>query len=144
MTRQINTEITIEANTSQVWNALLDFENYTKWNPFITSIKGEKKVGGKLKVIINPPKSKPMMFAPTIQVYEPEKEFTWLGSLLFKGIFDGRHFFQLIDNKNGTTTIKHSELFNGILTFMVNINNTTQGFEAMNEALKKYVEKSNS
>lgn len=144
MSRQINTEITIEENTSQVWNALLDFENYTKWNPFITSIKGDKKAKGKLKVIINPPNSNPMTFAPTIQVCELEKEFTWLGSLLFKGIFDGRHSFRLIENKNGTTTLKHSEIFNGILTFMVNINSTTQGFEAINQALKKYVEKSNS
>lgn len=144
MTKQINTEIKINATTAQVWNVLLDFKNHPKWNRFITSIEGEQKTGGKLKVIIKPPNSKPMTFTPTIKVYEPEKEFTWLGSLLFKGILDGRHSFQLIENKNGTTTFKHSEIFNGILTFMLNIDNTTQGFEAMNQALKKYIEKSNS
>ncbi|MFZ4545382.1 MAG: hypothetical protein ACOYOA_15120 [Saprospiraceae bacterium] len=72
-----------------------------------------------------------------------EKEFRWIGHLLFKGLFDGEHKFELIDNGNGTTTFRQSEKFNGILVplfkKMLDIN-TRNGFMAMNEQLKNRAE----
>jgi hypothetical protein len=62
---------------------------------------------------------------------------------LVKGLFDGEHKFELIDNKNGTTTFIQSEKFNGILVPLFNKmlnNNTTKGFKMMNEKLKQLAE----
>ena len=64
----------------------------------------------------------------------------WLGHLLFPGLFDGEHSFQLIDNGNGTTTFRQSEIFKGILVGLLNLENTRKGFEAMNKKLKEMVE----
>ena len=40
-----------------------------------------------------------MTFKPNILVFEENKELRWLGKLFFKGLFDGEHKFEIIDNK---------------------------------------------
>ncbi len=140
MEREIKTEIAINASPDKVWVILNDFVNYPQWNPFIKSIKGEVKVGIKITVRIEPPNAKGMTFKPKVLAYETNKELRWIGHLLFSGLFDGEHKFELIDNGNGTTTFIQSEKFNGVLVGLLNIENTKNGFEAMNEKLKEWVE----
>jgi len=141
---EIKTQILINAKPDKVWAALTDFQNHPTWNPFIKSITGEAKVGSQITVSIAPPDGKGMTFKPTVLAFEQNKEFRWLGKLLFKGLFDGEHNFELIDNGNGTTTFLHSERFKGLLVglFKNQLNkNTKKGFELMNSSLKKYIEK---
>jgi hypothetical protein len=140
----ITTSITINATTEKVWNILNDFEKYPQWNPFITSIAGKIKVGNILQVTIAPPNGNAMKFKPTLLVANEHKELKWKGKLLFKGLFDGEHQFEIIDNKNGTVTFVQSENFTGVLVplFKKTINiNTKNGFVLMNEKLKERAEK---
>lgn len=141
MIKEIKTEIAINASPDKVWAILNDFGNYPQWNPFIKSIKGEVKVGNKITARIEPPNTKGMTFKPKVLSYETNKELSWIGHLLFSGIFDGEHKFELIDNGNGTTTFIQGEKFKGILVGLLNIENTKKGFEAMNEKLKELVER---
>jgi hypothetical protein len=141
MAKEIKTEILINATPEKVWSILTSFDNYPNWNPFIKSIKGEVKVGNKIKVCIQPPNSKAMTFKPRVRAFETNKELRWLGHFLFTGLFDGEHKFQLIDNGNGTTTFKQSEKFKGIFVGLLNLENTKKGFEAMNEKLKEMAER---
>ena len=139
MAKEIKTEIIINATTEKVWAILTDFENYPNWNPFIKYIKGEVKVGNKIIARIEPPKAKGMIFKPRILIFDKNKEIRWIGHLLFPGLFDGEHKFELIDNGNGTTTFIQSEKFKGILVplFKKKLeNNTKKGFEEMNIKLK--------
>lgn len=143
MAIEIKTEIVINASTKRIWEILTDFENYPNWNPFIKSITGKVKVGNKITARIEPPEASGMTFKPTVLAYEHEKELRWIGTLLFKGLFDGEHQFKLIANTNGTTTFKQSEKFKGILVplFKKQLNNNTKrGFEAMNLKLKQLAE----
>lgn len=143
MSTQIKTEIVIDAAPEKVWAILTDFGNYPKWNPFIKSIKGEVKVGNRIIIKIEPPDAKRMTFKPKVSTFETNKELRWLGHLLFPGLFDGEHRFQLIDNINGTTTFRQSEIFKGVLVplFKKQLNNNTKrGFEEMNKKLKELVE----
>lgn len=124
--------------------ALTDFQNLRTWNPFIKSITGEAKAGSQITVSIAPPDGKGMTFKPTVLAFVPNKEFRWLGKLLFKGLFDGEHKFELIDNGNGTTTFLHSVKFKGLLVGLFKNqlqNNTKKGFELMNASFKNYIEK---
>lgn len=84
--------------------------------------------------------SKGMSFKPKVITFETNKEFSWLGTVLFSGLFDGLHKFELIDNGNGTTTFKQSEQFNGLLVGLFNLDNTKKGFESMNNKLKEIAE----
>ena len=143
MNKEINTEIVIKAKTEEVWAVLTDFDNYQKWNPFIKLIKGQMVVGNRITVRLEPPGSSGMNIRPKVLAFVVNKEFRWIGHLLIPGLFDGDHRFELVDNKNGTTTFRQSEKFKGILIplfkKMLDIN-TTNGFRQMNEKLKNIVE----
>jgi hypothetical protein len=143
---EITTSITINATSEKVWNILTDFENYGKWNPFITSIVGDIIVGNTLQVTISPPNGSAMKFKPKLLVVNSQKELSWKGKLLCKGLFDGEHFLYIIDNKNGTITFTQGEKFTGIIVpffkKMINVN-TKNGFVLMNEKLKVKAESIN-
>jgi hypothetical protein len=143
MRRELTTKIQINATPEKVWSVLSDFENYSRWNPFITSIKGDVIKGKKVKVRLVPPGNKGMTIRPEIKTMEPNKRISWQGQLVMKGIFDGEHSFELIENLNGTTTFIHSEKFNGLLVpFMKKFldQQVKMGFESMNQKLKETVE----
>lgn len=140
MAKEIKTEIVIHATPEKIWKILTDFENYVQWNSFITSIKGEVEEGNKIVVRIKPPNGKGMTFKPTILTKTDNKELSWRGKLLFKGLFDGTHIFELINNGDGTTTFIQSEKFSGIFVCLFNPQKTRNGFNEMNKKLKEIAE----
>lgn len=138
MKHQINTSVVIQATPSAIWKILTKFEEYPNWNPFIHAIRGKIEVGKKFHAEIDT-----MKFQPTTLVFNENREFTWLGSLLFPGIFDGKHSFVLQDNNDGSTTLFHSESFKGILVGLMKKkldNDITKKFMEMNERLKALAE----
>lgn len=142
--QEIRTEVIIKASTSRIWKILMEFDKYPEWNPFIKSINGHPKTGNKISARLEAPDTFGMTINPRIVSIVNEKEFRWLGHLLIPGLFDGEHIFELLDNKNGTTTFIQREKFRGILIpifkKMLN-NNTRRGFASMNEQLKIKAEK---
>lgn len=138
MKYEINTSITIHATPAQIWDVLTDFSAYPTWNSFIKSIRGEISVGKKFHVEIEG-----MKFNPVTLTFEQNRSFSWKGILLFPGLFDGTHAFELTDNDNGTTTFVQKESFKGILVGFLKKKldkDTRSGFEAMNRNLKETVE----
>lgn len=145
MAKQISTEIVINATPQKVWAILTDFDNYSRWNPFIKSITGSVAVGNTITARIEPPEAQGMTFKPRVLVFEANKEFRWRGKLFISGLFDGEHIFQLTDNGNGTTTFRQCELFYGILVPLFKKmldTNTLNGFNQMNQKLKEVAEAS--
>jgi hypothetical protein len=119
------------------------FNGYPKWNPFITSISGEPKLGARLTVSINPPDGKGMTFKPTILNLELNKEFRWKGKLGITGIFDGEHYFILESLDKDITKLIHGEKFSGLLVPLVGkmLDKTKKGFQLMNESIKNECER---
>ena len=133
MAFQITTSIQLPAPPDQVWEVLTDFAAYPEWNPFITKAAGNWAIGKKVTITAGG-----MGFEPTVLQFSENRELRWLGSLLFKGLFDGEHYFRLVDNGDGTTALEHGEHFKGLLTPIFKsmlLEKTKAGFEAMNEAL---------
>ena len=145
--KEIKTEITINASPSRIWKILMEFDRYPGWNPFIKSIPGQPIKGSKISARLEPPDASGMTIKPKILEVKKEEEFRWLGHLVVPGLFDGEHVFELIDNKNGTTTFIQREIFKGILITLFKKlldDNTRRGFVAMNQQLKIESEKQNS
>lgn len=143
MNKNISTEILINASKEKVWNILTDFGNYKNWNPFMINSSGQAVVGTKL-VNTMKNKDKQMKFKPTILSVKQYEYFDWLGSLYFKGLFDGHHFFKLEDWGNGQMKLTQGEYFSGILSGMILKSigeDTKNNFVKMNNALKEYAEK---
>jgi hypothetical protein len=141
--KTITTEIIINASKEKVWNILTDFGNYKNWNPFMISSEGKAIPGARL---VNVMKNKETLhtFKPVVLNAEENKYLDWLGSLLFKGVFDGHHYFKIEDLGNGQVKLTQGESFSGILSGMImrSIGEDTRlNFVKMNNALKQMAEK---
>jgi hypothetical protein len=143
MQKVISTSIVINAPVSRVWSVLTGFSGYHEWNPFIIKAEGKGEIGQLLALTLQAPGMKPFHIKPRIIKRKPEKTLVWLGHLWFRGLFDGEHIFELIEQADGTTHLIHGEKFRGILVGMMQKmidKNTKEAFQAMNEALKKRCE----
>ncbi len=144
MAKTITSEIEINATAEKIWKILTDFEAYPEWNPFIVSLQGPVATNQKFNVKIKPVNGQAMTFKPTVLVYEPNKEFRWLGHLLFNGLFDGEHSFRIIELNPNKCNFIQSETFKGILVplfkTMLEVN-TFEGFKLMNSRLKELAER---
>lgn len=143
---EINTAIEIEAAPAEVWQALIDFQSYPNWNPSIPSIDGKPDKGEKLKVFYNPEGSFfKMKFTVELITCEPEREFRWIGRLLVAPLFAGDHYLIIEPIGPKRSKLIHGERFSGLLKpivwFLLGKLNT-DAFNAMNHALKDYVETS--
>jgi hypothetical protein len=142
MAQSIRTEIIINASAVKVWEILIDFAAYPVWNPFIIAIEGSRNPGDTLKCTLKNG-SRTFVFRPRLIDYHSEHRFEWLGHLWIKGLFDGRHFFEIETLAPNQVRLSHGEHFSGLLaTALLRKmgNDTRNGFIAMNQALKQRAE----
>ena len=140
---EIQAEIAIASTPERVWSILTDFSAHSSWNPFIRSIEGVVEKGKRLTVSIQPVGGKAMTFRPTVLVATPNVELRWLGHFLFRGVFDGEHYFQIVPSTLGRVRFVQGEKFRGVLVGLAKTSfdrGTRAGFVAMNQALKARVE----
>ena len=137
----IRTEIEIKASADIVWKALTDFVTYPEWNPFILSARGSGVVGEKLEIMIRPPDGSEFRFKSLVIERVETSSFAWRGSFLFRGLFDGTHYYRLEKTTDGVR-FEHGEAFEGVLVGVLAklMGPTKRGFQLMNEALKKRCE----
>lgn len=143
MTKKVTTEIIIKAKPEKIWQILMDFSKYPSWNPFIQKLVGKAELGAVLKARICPPNGGKMTFSPKIVALQENEIFIWKGKLFLPGIFDGEHRFILEKKKNEVRFVQE-EFFTGFLVKLLPksiYEKTKNGFELMNEALKKEAEK---
>jgi hypothetical protein len=137
--RTITRTVDLDATPRQVWDILTDAPAHADWNPFITRMEGELRVGNKIDVRIAPSGGRPMTFHPTVTDVAAESRLAWLGRFLVPGLFDGAHSFTLEALPNGGTRLVQSETFRGLLVPFAGrlLERTEAGFVAMNEALRR-------
>ena len=142
--KELSTQIEINAPAARVWQTLTDTEALSEWNPFIASIEGQLEEGSRLKVRVTPPKGMAMTFRATVIKIEQGRELRWLGHLLMPGVFDGEHYFTIEPSGEGGVRFHQGERFTGILVPLMGLigvfRNAQDGFEAMNQALKRRAE----
>lgn len=140
--KEIYTEIEINASADVVWSILTDFDNFSRWNPFIRKISGDLHEGAQIEAVITPPNSKGMKFRPRILTCAPKRELRWLGNLWIPKLFDGEHSLIINEISENKILFIQKDRFSGFLVpfFSGTLNDTESGFEMMNQALKKEAE----
>ncbi len=142
--KNVEKVIVIQAPVTRVWEVLMDFDSYNRWNPFVKTIAGNSEVGEQLQITIAPPGKGEMKLKPRVLTVTTGKEFRWEGHLFVKGLFDGEHYFKLERISENETRFIHGEHFRGLLRepilSMVGAA-TEKGFEMMNEAIKQEAER---
>ena len=141
--KHLHTEIQIEAGPAEVWAVLTDFARYADWNPFLVDVRGDAEPGARLRVTLSPPGGRPITMRPTVTELEPGRVLEWWGHLGIRGIFDGRHRFELSAHGTGTRLVQR-ETFTGLLVPLMARTldgPTAAGFALMNEALRTRAER---
>ncbi len=140
--RTIQTEVTINASASEVWQVLTDFDAYPQWNPFIRRVTGAARPGEQLMIELNS-SGRTTTIQPTILVVQPERELRWIGRLFVPGVFDGEHSFVIEPQGENRVHLVQSETFRGVLVPFSGaiLNNTERSFREMNQALKERAER---
>jgi hypothetical protein len=135
--KSIGHGIVIDASPSTVWSVLMDWSRFAEWNPFLTELDGERRLGSRLSVRMKPPGGRPLRFHPTLTALEPESRLQWFGRAGLPGVFDRRHTFSLTALPQGRTWFEQAETLTGLLTWFTGslINRTQRGFKQMNQAL---------
>jgi hypothetical protein len=139
MSKEVMTDIEIDVPAHTIWRELTNFTAYPSWNPFIQFIDGNLTQGGRRSVLVCPPNNKGMRFKPVVRELKENKKIVWLGRLMFPGVFDGEHSFELISLAKNKTRFIQKEKFSGALVpmFWAKLeNDIRQGFINMNKALK--------
>ncbi|MBS4179207.1 SRPBCC domain-containing protein [Lederbergia citrea] len=141
--KRIYTEIEINASEEQVWAIISDLESYKEWNPFMTEAHGELKVGEQLDMKLHNGSLTLDPFNPTLLQVRQGKEINWIGRVAnIPRLFDGNHHLVIEPMSNGNVKFIQYEDFQGIIVSLTNLfqkglfDDTQQGFEKMNNALK--------
>ena len=140
--KKLHSEILIEASPTEVWTVLTDFARYADWNPFVVNVTGTPEEGERLSVTLSPPGGRRITFKPVVTEVASGQVLEWWGHLGVRGIFDGRHRFELHPTATGTRLVQN-ETFTGALVPLLARSldrDTAAGFALMNAALKTHAE----
>jgi hypothetical protein len=144
MSKQLATEIDIDASPAQVWEVLSDLNAYAEWNPFIVRADGEAETGSRLILRMRPAGGRTGTFRPTVLEASPGRRLRWLGRLGLPGVLDADHSFTIEGRPGGGARLRQQEEFRGVLApFLARSLDagTLPAFHAMNRALKQRVER---
>ena len=139
--KTIEATIDIEAPAETVWAVLMDWASYPSWNPFIRSITGKPKVGGRIHVRIGLSVGTVPITA-TVTRLRPESVIVWHSGLPISGLLDRDHSITLVAQPNGCK-VTQIQAFDGKLAPAISIvadGLARSGLNRMNAALKTRVE----
>jgi hypothetical protein len=143
--KEVRSEIEINSYPESVWNILIDFATYDQWNPFINKIVGAPTEGSKIDIYIETPSGKSRKYSPRITRVEEGRELRWFGKSSLPGFLNAEHIFTIEELQPERVRFIQREVFDGLLTKVFGKGVDTdikQGFEDMNDALKKRAERS--
>jgi hypothetical protein len=139
--KEIETEVYIAASCQEVWNMLIQVENYKNWHPYITEISGELFLGNRIKVSAINTDSSTQTFSAYILELQPGEQLAWGGSLGF--LFSAKHYFILEPADNNSTHFIQGEYWRGWFGRAYGkriYEETCFKFELMNQRMKEMLE----
>lgn len=144
---EIRNDITINAPLEKVWETVIDFKNYNKWNSQLFYLGGKISLNEQIHLKLSVTGTSPYEFKPKISYWKEKQQFAWIAITGIPRVFDGEHFFELTDLGNGKTLLVNREEYRGIISLIMEqipaMKLAPKGFEKMNLELKNYIEKVN-
>ncbi|MBL4668089.1 MAG: SRPBCC domain-containing protein [Flavobacteriales bacterium] len=142
--KEINTEIIISSTPNEVWETLMDLDNWPKWNPIVNNIYGKLDVGGELSITMADSKGNASKKYKAIVIeLEKNKKFSFSAIMIAKFMFSADRIIELKETEEGTLFTQR-EIYKGIMVSMFwgkLCTDAVKMLNSMNQALKKEVEK---
>ena len=144
--KEIRTEILISSSPDKVWEILMDIPNWPQWNPIVNKIEGNLEIGSKLSIVMKDCNSKDgngKRYTSIITEKIENQRFSFIAIMMAKFMFSAERIIELKQTQEDTLFIQR-EIYTGLMVslFWKKINcEALEMLNAMNEALKKEVEK---
>ena len=139
--KSVATDMDIEASPERVWAVLTDLRAYGDWNPVVRRVRGEPRMGERLKFRIEIAGLPGLDLAARVCLADPARGFGWRGGP--PGLFTGEHTMRIAPLGNGRTRLSHGEDFRGVLASVLltraTLGKIERSYHQMNEALAKRV-----
>jgi hypothetical protein len=144
MTTVIRAQPTIiNGPLEKVWHALIDVENYPRWNPFTTRVETTFVAGEPAILYVTMNKRHQRVQREVVTVFEPQHAFAW-ASIIGAPFILKANRWQIVEALNEQQTHYQTyETFDGLLVPLVMAlyrRDVQRGFAAVGAALKRYVE----
>jgi hypothetical protein len=143
MSKQLRSQIDIDATPERVWQVLSEFSAYPEWNPFITRADGQAQPHSRLVMRMQPVGARGMTLRPTVVEATRGQRLSWRGRLGMPGVLDAEHSFTITAREDGGVRLSQDETFTGLLVPLIARSldrHTLPAFDAMNAALKHRAE----
>jgi hypothetical protein len=139
--KEIRGSIEINAPVGRVWQIITDFGSYPTWNPWITLMDGDPKIGSKVKVIIKVAGRKDTKLASEVMKLETNREVL-LKSSVIKGLLGDNHSLKFEVMGDNKTRFSQDVVFQGMMSPFIGgiVRDQQKGLDLMNEATKKLCE----
>jgi hypothetical protein len=144
----------IAAPIEACWDAMLAFDGYAAWNPFIVAIdrasRGPVRVGDDLVLHVRFASGRGVTTRERVSRLEPPApggdvrraalEYEFRGPLAALGLVRGRRLQTLEQRAGGPTLYRTSERLHGLLAWLAPIGSVQDGFERHAAALAAWAE----
>jgi hypothetical protein len=142
--KRLYAQTEINASAERVWQVLTEVSAYTEWNPFMTQVTGEARVGARLEARLEPPAGKARIVRLKVVKADPPRELRWVGRFPMShlpGLFQGERMIRIEPLAANRVRVTNRTTFKGLLVPFVGWLDACQpGFDDMNRALKARAE----
>lgn len=138
--------IEIRAPVERVWELLMDFNSWSRWNPLYVESEGTFAVGEMVQFAVQLPGMKPGKGTARVAEVRPKELLRYELSSM-GGLVRATRFIELRQPEPGLCTVRNGEIMGGLLgplLFLAFGERVRQGLQGMNEALKPLAEEGQS
>ncbi|MFK7873712.1 MAG: SRPBCC family protein [Oligoflexales bacterium] len=142
--REIQTTIEISAPLQKVWDILVNFDEWSDWNPTVSKAGGQADLDSFLDITMKGDNCEDMSYKPQIIELQQPYFLRWRATMVAGFIFTNDRVFELKE-ENGKTIFTNKECFSGLVMLLSwkKMNSFVLPIlEKMNTALKDTAEKS--
>lgn len=141
--REYRLDVEINAPVKDVWDALLDFENYSKWNPIVQSISGSFAEGESIKHTLLKVNGQKVLYTPIVLKVDAPFRSVLAKSLIHPKFAYLKHYFELEKLSENTTNLKQRWECTGLAVPLMwkGFIKRFENFEKSNAGFKRYLEK---
>lgn len=109
MSRQLLSQVTVDAPVQEVWRRLTEVRDYATWNP-VLRFHGPLRAGA--WVVMSVRLNGLWLVVPVrIECMDVDRELRWVGGL--PGLYQGRHWLRLTPTDD-VTLVEQGEVFTGV------------------------------
>jgi hypothetical protein len=108
------TTFAVDASAEQVWAVLSDFDAWSTWNPSVPRIRGECRVGSKLRMTLAMPGRPSANVTAVVTSAVPNRSLHWHGNVGGDHFFSGTREFDIAPQPDGTVAVTHVENVSGV------------------------------